>query len=740
MTEHLVNKRGATHPWPNAVALGLLAGLLATGAAGSAASADPVIEPEIQQLARGGASPLVLGKFARTESSEAANAVDVWLQGPVDRGAVEALGGRVGAVAGNWTMAHVPVAALDALTRFPGLQRAQLAQGLVLQSDQSVPLIGAPILWGGSAPNYPSTGKTGKRVVIGIVDSGIDFTRPDFRKIGTTKTRILALWDQTWMSGPKPSANYGTEYTAAGIDSGKCYAYDNYVHGTFTAGASCGNGQATGNGKSAYKYVGAAPEADLIVVKMPVGSDGSVLDSHVIDGVSYVFQRAAALHEPAVVIISAGKTTGPHDGHDPLDEAISALTGPGKIVCVAAGNEGGLSHHAEWTSTATGQLGNITFSIPSCPAGPADLVQIEGWYDAGANYSVSLISPSGQMFGPLPRGATLTNADGSISLTNGQYTSDKGSYRVNVQLAGSAAGTAIRAGTWTIRMTSQTAGTQRADFWITCGRMGLPPAFVQGKTEMRLVTSPASADSVIAVGAFTSRPSWTAVNGSTYSFPGAVQGGLASFSSTGPRRDGAVCPHITAPGFGLATTRSAGYYPSTSYLMPDSAHCMTSGTSIAAALTGGCVALLLQDNTTYRPSEVLAVLKARALSDGFTGSVPNAQWGWGKLRINPAVSTDVPLEAPLQFGLKLVSPTTSGPKRFEFAIPASELASSGSVWFRILDVAGRQVWRVPAQMRAGIQVVEWGGRGQADSAGPGVYWARLTVGRKASVLKFISLR
>ena len=149
--------------------------------------------------------------------------------------------------------------------------------------------------------------------------------------------------------------------------------------------------------------------------------------------------------------------------------------------------------------------------------------------------------------------------------------------------------------------------------------------------------------------------------------------------------------------------------------------------------------MLLQDSTNYRPAQVLAALKSRALTDGFTGSVPNAQWGWGKLRINQGVATDVPLEPSLEFGLKLVSPTTSGIKRFQFSIPASELASSASVWLRILDVAGRQVSKLPAQMRTGPQVVEWDGRGQGGSAATGVYWARLTVGLKVSVLKFISL-
>src|SRR6185503_11519026 len=104
-------------------------------------------------------------------------------------------------------------------------------------------------------------------------------------------------------------------------------------HGTHMAGVAAGNGRATGNKKPAYKYLGAAPEADLVVVSLRYASDGSVTDDKVLDAVRYVFQRAAALGEPAVVLLSVSKPTGPHDGQDPLDLGISALTGPGKIVC-----------------------------------------------------------------------------------------------------------------------------------------------------------------------------------------------------------------------------------------------------------------------------------------------------------------------------------------------------------------------------------------------------------------------
>ena len=728
----------------------LALGLASTIVLGATAYAEPMIEPQIRDIGREAAQPVAsmggpksdaLRHYALSENREGRDWVHVWLQGPVQRSAVEGLGGRVGTSAGGWMNVEMPAAALGGLAHLPGLERAQLAQGVTMQTDKSVPLIGAPVLWGGTPPNFPASGKTGRRVILGIVDSGIDLTNPDFKKIGTNNTRILWVWDQTDTRSPRPSFNYGTEFASTGIDSGKSYAYDSYIHGTFSAGAAAGNGQSTGNNKPRYTYVGAAPEADLIVVKMPVGSDGTVLDSKIIDGVNYVFQKAAALHQPAVVVLAAGKSSGPHDGSDPLDRAISALTGPGKIVCAAAGNEAGVSHHAEWTSTLSNQTGEITFNVPTYTAGAADVVNIEGWYDASANYVVDLVAPNGAVIGPLARGSSATSSDGATVVRNGQYTSDRGSYRVDIQLSGNYMTAPIASGTWRIRFTSLSVGSHRVDSWMTFLR-GPQPTFVQGKTESRLVMSPATADSVIAVGAFVSRPTWTAVNGMTYMFPGAVDGALATFSSPGPRRDGAVCPQITAPGCGLAVTRSVGYHPSTSYYMPDSAHCMTSGTSMSAALTAGCIALLLQDNTTYGRAHVLSVIQTRAVVDSKTGAVPNAQWGYGKLKISPTVTAGVRDEPGAAFGLKLISSTfRSGPKRFQFSIPSSELQQSNAhVSFQIFDVVGRQVTTLPTEARPGLQQVQWDGTSIGGGrAGPGLYWARLEVGRAIASTKFITL-
>ena len=491
---------------------------------------------------------------------------DVWLMGAIDPDRIRALGGEVHTVAGSVMTARIPLGALAALEQVAGLERAQLAEPVTFQSDVSTHEIGADQMWGGPPPSYPANGVTGKRVVIGIVDTGIDPRHQDFRT--ASGTRIKWLWEQNFgYTAPPPSGySYGSEYSQASINAGQWGGGDTNGHGSHMAGVAAGNGRGTGNGKPAYTYLGAAPEADLVVVSLRYASDGSVTDDKVLDAVRYVFQKAAALGEPAVVLLSVSKCTGPHDGQDPLDLGITALTGPGKLVCAAAGNYGGKSRHGEWTSSSSGQTGNMTFSIPAYTPSPvaADAVQIEGWYDASANYSVSIVTPAGQVIGPVARGGTTSVNSPSVIRLPAAYTSGNGAYRVSLFVyRGSTSYPVLASGTWTIRMTSASSGSHRVDAWLTSYMLGgTAPTFVSGMTEARLVGSPATANGVLAVGAYSTKRTWTAVDGKSYSYSLA-----ASLAPAEPRPapgDDGV-PRVSARA-GVSSSRSSQVYPSTMYL------------------------------------------------------------------------------------------------------------------------------------------------------------------------------
>jgi subtilisin family serine protease len=251
------------------------------------------------------------------------------------RAELEAAGLRVGTQTGRIFTARVRRADIARLRGLSGMRRVQLARYLRPHLDVSRVDVRANLEQGasGSPPVY--SGRAGQGLILGDVDSGIDFTRPDFQD-STGKTRILYIWDQNDTGGPGPAEfGYGSEWTKAQIDDtpGSVRHQDTDGHGTNVAGVLIGNGSETGCSQPAYRYVGMAPRAEFI----EVATDFS--DAGIIDGVNYIFQKAAALGKDCVVNLSLGGQAGPHDGSDDFSTAISVLTGPGRIVVASAGNE-----------------------------------------------------------------------------------------------------------------------------------------------------------------------------------------------------------------------------------------------------------------------------------------------------------------------------------------------------------------------------------------------------------------
>jgi subtilisin family serine protease len=155
-----------------------------------------------------------------------------------------------------------------------------------------------PEAWNVSAGGQIGQG-TGKGVVIGIVDSGIDVTHPDFISANGT-TRILKLWDQEqFVAGQMPAGySYGREWDAAAINAHlasqpdvQFTSADHEGHGTAVAGICAGNGRAA----PARRYVGVARSADLIVVKIESRRGAFASSDNVVDAVKYVFDGAQAL-------------------------------------------------------------------------------------------------------------------------------------------------------------------------------------------------------------------------------------------------------------------------------------------------------------------------------------------------------------------------------------------------------------------------------------------------------------
>ena len=176
----------------------------------------------------------------------------------VDPATLKSLGVTIGTTAGGISTVNIPLNQLgQVITHLPHGSKVQAAQALTLQSDVSVPGTGAPKLWYNNpsytpkSPNPPpyadttgTSGITGKGVVVGVVDTGIDWTHDDFKNADGT-TRIKYLWDQRggFMPTPPPGFTYGSEFSAAAIDANQYVSSDGTGHGTFIAGIAAGNGR-----------------------------------------------------------------------------------------------------------------------------------------------------------------------------------------------------------------------------------------------------------------------------------------------------------------------------------------------------------------------------------------------------------------------------------------------------------------------------------------------------------------
>jgi len=717
-----------------------------TAAAIARAVGDPRLDPMVGRMLARGTSGLVLADAVGGElldSMAAGDKIPLILRGDVRSVDLSALGAEIGTHAGGVTTVMTTLDRVHALLEVDGIEAIDAPRQLEPLLDVSATEVGTQLMWGGTPPTY--TGFTGRGVLIGIVDTGLDLSHADFRT-PSNQTRVKYAWDQTaFAPGTGTGFSYGTQYTEAQINAGSAAQADGNGHGTHMAGIAASNGRATSGVFPRYRYVGVAPEADLVIVK------SSLMESQVIDGVNYVFQKAASLGKDCVVLVAAGNNVGAHDGTSNLDAALSALTGPGRIIVAAAGNQGGQKLHSQ-VNTPSGQTSTINFSIPtySATASVVEEMHIEGWHAPSARFSARLTSPNGFTTGWIATGASsgiLSTTDGGISLQNAVTTNSKGAKRIWVYIWDNGGSILPRAGTWKLELQRQASATSGLfDAWISSWRFGsggISPMFTSNIDYNQLVMSPATGDSVISVGAYTTKSRWTSQGSGTSMYsPEPTLLDIAAFSSPGPRRDGVQRPDLAAPGQGVASSLSAAAAGGISnvFKVVDGLHWIYRGTSAAAAHVAGAAALLLQQTPRMTPSAMRKALIQRARADSYTGAVPNATWGAGKLHLTVATAG---ILDEFSGGLDLSSAypnPTRGQASFDFALTAKDLGDGTRVHLRILDLSGREIAVIEGRHSPGQQRLVWNGlAADGRPAPPGVYLGRLEIGARYAVRKFVRM-
>ena len=490
--------------------------------------------------------------------------------------------------------------------------------------DVSVPAITADVV------HSASPAITGRGVLVGAIDTGIDYTHLDFRYDSDgdgfeESSRILAILDQSY-------GLFGAEYSRQDIETDLANGHgsnegivrqkDTDGHGTHVMGIAAGDGSSSSEG-----FVGVAPEAWIVIVKT------TYFTSDILAGVEYIFDLADALGLPAVVNLSLGGHEGPHDGTSLFEQGMDELVhGPGRAIVVSAGNEGDQSIHA--SDTLLGNASSFRIDPDGWDA------ELSMWYPGSSQFTIAVSPPSGQPIVAPWRtdSGTVQTAFGSVRIDNASMgvNPNNGDHEVFVRLSGLSG-----SGQWQVTITDAGGNGGRYDAWISSGS-----AVIVNGDSSSTIDEPGNARDVITVGAFNTKATWPSLSGDQNYLSNYPLGVLASFSSQGPTRDGRIKPDISAPGAWVSAALSADAMWHGYLVNPDGVHTMEAGTSMAAPHVSGAVALLLSIDPQLTSEEVRTLLTDSADRDGFTGFVPNDRWGWGKLNVAAAVANASQPEPP----------------------------------------------------------------------------------------------
>jgi len=544
--------------------------------------------------------------------------------------------------------------------------------------DVSVPAIAADVA------HSSSPAAKGADVIVGAIDTGIDYTHLDFRYDSEgdgfeESSRIIAILDQSY-------GTFGTEYSRQDIETDLANGHgsnegivrqkDTDGHGTHVMGIAAGDGSSSSEG-----FVGVAPEAWIVMVKT------TYFTSDILAGVEYIFDLADALGLPAVVNLSLGGHEGPHDGTSLFEQGMDELVqGPGRVIVVSAGNEGDQSIHASGTL-----LGN-TSSFGINPDGWD--AELNMWYPGSSQFTVSISPPSGSAI-VAPWGTDsgiVQTAFGAVRIDNASsgISPNNGDHEVFIRLSGLSG-----SGQWHVTVTDTGGNGGRYDVWITSGSADI----VNGNYSST-IDEPGNARDVITVGSFNSKAIWPSLSGDQDFLSNHPLSVLSSFSSQGPTRDGRTKPEICAPGAWIGAALSGDAQWQGYLVNPDGVHTMELGTSMAAPHVSGAAALLLSINPQLTAEEVRVLLTGTAARDGFTGAVPNNRWGWGRLDVAAAVAgvdppqpppVDPPPTEPQTPGISLEENPVDAMARFVIALP------DGTTWaeLRIYSAGGALVYGAP---------------------------------------------
>lgn len=476
-----------------------------------------------------------------------------------------------------------------------------------------------------SVQTQPVLNLKGANVLLGFIDTGIDYTHPAFRKTDGS-SRIYGLWDQTLQEGTPPfDLEYGSAYNNGDLNAALASenplsvipSEDTNGHGTFLAGV------AGGSTLPQSGFNGAAPESMLAVVKLKeakqylkslffaTGDMPAYQSTDIMMGIRYLTLLAEELEKPLVLCFSLGTNQGPHTGVSPVDSMLAIADNyRGLHSIVAAGNEAGKAHHYYGSFSGDETSTDVEILVPENSSG----FYVEFWSNPPEVFAVGFESPLGETVQKIsPRISFSENIsfileDTKIFVSSEMFQTISGNQLIFIRFDNPTPGI------WKIRIYTNIQGQGSFHLWLPITGLANPDiTFIQPNPDTTL-TAPSDSTSVITAAAYN-----------------AYNNSLFLNSSRGYTRNGQTKPDFAAPGVNVLGPA------------PKNQFTTMSGTSVSAAITAGGSALLVEWGMRRTPPRIfnnteLKTLLIRGAKRTPERLYPNREWGYGTLDIYQVLS------------------------------------------------------------------------------------------------------
>lgn len=510
---------------------------------------------------------------------------------------------------GGYAIIRIPQYLIDKLSDYPQIDYIEKPKALVLEQMEG---ISASCI---SRVRLPDYNLSGRGVLVACLDSGVDFSHPDFRNADGT-TRIVTMWDQTVAGNPPAGFDTGSVYDSEDINAALFAPnsreivpeFDATGHGTAVLGIMAGNGKASADG-----IVGVAPEAEIIVVKLgnPDGR-GFPRTTQLMSAIDFAVRYAMGTGKPLAINISFGNNYGAHNGDSMLERYIDTISNLYRIsIVTGTGNDGTTARH-----TAGNLAGGQQEIVEIYVGNYLNAFNLQIWKHYLDEFNIYIETPANRRIGPLSSFSSVQNYVLPEELISVYY-SEPTPYNPEqeIYISWIPGGDYITSGIWRIILEPRRVISGDYNMWLpVAGSTSSEVSFVRPNIFNTLVV-PSTAKYVISVAAYDSRNDT-----------------FASFSGRGPNLEQNLPPAIgkpdlAAPGVAINTCRAGGGYGS------------FSGTSFAAPFVTGAAALLMQYGIVDGRDPYLYGEKIRAsLIRGarklpFQETQPSPLVGWGALCI-----------------------------------------------------------------------------------------------------------